>query len=53
VPADADETTMRNYLQSLKEIGSVTVKRSKDCAGFKWTVKWESGGDKKPLTVNI
>ena len=42
---------MKNYLQSLNDIGSVSIKRSKDCAGYKWNVKWTDGGDKKPLKV--
>ena len=53
IPADASENTMRNYLQSLIDIGSVSVKRGKDCAGFKWNVKWANGGDKKSLSVSI
>lgn len=37
----------------MKNFGQTTVKRSKDCAGFKWSVRWENGGDKSEFTVGI
>jgi len=38
-------------LESIPGFGRNQVTRSKDCAGFKWRVRWENGGDKLPLTV--
>lgn len=42
---------MKNYLESLKDFGSVSVDRSKDCSGYKWNIKWTNGGDKPQLTI--
>jgi hypothetical protein len=44
---------MRDYLQSFNGIGSLSVVRSKDCAGYKWSINWLSGGEKKPINVKI
>lgn len=32
-------------------MGQMTVTRSKDCAGYKWNIRWESGGDKEQLSI--
>ena len=32
-------------------MGQMSVTRSKDCAGYKWSIRWESGGDKEPLSI--
>ena len=42
---------MQNYLNSIKGIGLTKVTRSKDCAGYKWTVKWITGGDKPLMSL--
>ena len=44
---------MRNYLESLKDFGSVNIERSKDCSGYKWGIKWINGGDKAQLKIVI
>ena len=44
---------MQAYLQSIPNIGPLQVTRSKDCAGYTWTVRWNSGGYQNPLTVRI
>lgn len=51
INASVSESSLRDYLQSLKGIGSLNVQRSKDCAGFKYRVKWVDGGDKLPISV--
>lgn len=42
---------MQNYLNSIKGIGLTNVTRSQDCAGYKWTVKWLTGGDKPLMSL--
>lgn len=50
---DLSNIDMANYLQSIKDMGPVTVTKSGDCANLKWTIEWNSGGDKPTLTVSI
>lgn len=53
IAADITSTGLKNYLESLKDIGSLNVDRSKDCAGYKYRIKWANGGDKLPISVNL
>jgi hypothetical protein len=43
----------QDSIQSFKNMGFVSVIRSKDCAGYKWRIKWVNGGDKPQLQVFI
>jgi len=49
IKADASENDLANLLQS--QTGFLTVKRTKDCAGFKWNVKWVNGGNKPAISI--
>lgn len=40
-----------NYLQSTQDIGPVSITKTGDCANLKWTVSWNSGGDKPNFSV--
>ena len=51
--SDLSAAYMQAYLQSLPDIGSLQVSRSKDCAGYTWTVRWNSGGFQNPITVRV
>ena len=42
---------MQAYLQSIQNMGSLTVTRSRDCAGYSWSVRWNEGGNKFPINV--
>ncbi len=53
ISADITSTGLKNFLESLKDIGSINVQRSKDCAGYKYNIKWLNGGDKQPIAVNL
>lgn len=44
---------LTRLFQSVQGFGFVDITRSNDCAGYKWTTKWLTGGDKPPLTVII
>ena len=44
---------MQAYLQSFQNIGSLTVIRGGDCAGYSWSVRWNEGGNKFPIDVFI
>lgn len=45
----AEELTL--LVQSMENLGTVTVTRSKDCHGFKWALKWRDGGYKSRFTI--
>ncbi|RMZ95339.1 fibrocystin-L isoform X1 [Brachionus plicatilis] len=51
IAANIDERSLKNYLESVKQMGQVTVERSKNCAGYKWRIKWQSGGSKPQLSI--
>lgn len=42
---------MVNYLNSMNGFGITTVTRNGDCSGYQWNVKWNSGGDKPPMSI--
>jgi hypothetical protein len=50
--ADLTAKDFANYLQSSPDVGPVTVTKTGDCANLKWSVAWNSGGDKPSFTVN-
>ena len=52
ISSDISEYDLTNLLQSITNFGYVIVKRSKDCAGFKWLIKWINGGNQDSLTIN-
>lgn len=39
-------------LQSFLGFGSAKITRSGDCSGYKWNVKWMTGGDKQPISIS-
>ena len=49
--ADFSNEDLANYLESIKDIGSVSVTKSGDCANLKWKIGWNTGGNKPALTV--
>ena len=49
IKADASENDFANLFQS--NTGFLTVKRTKDCAGYKWNVKWVNGGNKPAMSI--
>ena len=51
VSANITEEGLASLFQSVQGFGFVDITRSKDCAGYKWTTKWLTGGDKPSLTV--
>lgn len=53
IGANIDDESLKNYLESAKEMGQVSVERSKNCAGYKWRIKWQSGGSKPQITIVI
>jgi hypothetical protein len=38
-------------LETFYGIGSLSVARRGDCAGYQWTVDWNNGGNQLPLIV--
>jgi hypothetical protein len=50
---DFSDTDLANYLQSLEDMGTLSVTKTGDCSNLKWTVGWNSGGDKPALTVQL
>ncbi len=40
-------------LQTIQEIGAVSVTRSQDCAGYQWEVDWFYGGNQLPISVKF
>lgn len=53
VNANVTVDAMKNYLQSIPNMGSISLTKSGDCANFNYLVKWYSGGDKSTIIVNI
>ena len=51
IASNIEESELTALLQSIPSFGNAQVTRSKDCSGYKWTVKWLSGGDKPALTI--
>jgi hypothetical protein len=49
--ANMSADDLANYLQLWDDFGQAIVTRTKDCAGYKWSVKWLTGGRKPALTV--
>ncbi|KAL1767893.1 fibrocystin-L isoform X2 [Sigmodon hispidus] len=49
IPAAVSASDLQFVLQSLEEIGQVSVNREGSCAGYSWTIKWKSPGGKQPL----
>ena len=43
---------MKYLLESIEDIGKLTVTRSKDCGGYKWKIEWNNGGDQSEIKVN-
>ena len=52
IDASISAYNLTALIQSLNGFGSVSVVRSKDCYGYKWNVKWSSGGKKIPFTID-
>ena len=44
---------MKYSLESLDGMGKLTVVRTKDCAGYKWNIRWNNGGVQPPITVRL
>ena len=51
--SNISESNLGQVMQSVKNAGFLNVVRSKDCAGYKWNLKWGNGGYKPPFTVII
>ena len=51
ISASSSAMDMKSFLQSIQEIGAVSVIRTQDCAGYQWEVDWVYGGNKKPINV--
>ena len=51
ISSNTSANSFQNLLQSLYGIGSLTVTRSKDCAGYQWKVDWVDGGNKPKISV--
>ena len=51
IAADIHENDLLSLLQTIPSFGNGKVIRSKDCAGYKWSVKWLSGGTKPDITI--
>jgi hypothetical protein len=49
IKADASESDIANLFQS--RTGFLNVKRTKDCAGYNWNIKWVSGGNKPSISI--
>ncbi|ELK08600.1 Fibrocystin-L [Pteropus alecto] len=53
LPAAVSATDLQFALQSLEEVGRVSVTREGTCAGFSWNIKWRSScGKQNLLQVN-
>ncbi|XP_051879473.1 PKHD1 like 1, tandem duplicate 1 [Pristis pectinata] len=53
LPVGASNLEMQYGLQSIPEIGSVSVQRTGSCSGFNWRVKWlNKAGNQPILQVN-
>lgn len=44
---------LERTLETLPGMGQISIKRTGDCPGYSWNIKWLSGGNKAPITVNI
>ena len=51
--SNISDSNLGQFMQSFKNAGFLNVVRSKDCAGYKWNMKWNNGGFKPPITVTI
>lgn len=51
IQANVEENDLSALFKSIPEFGNVEVTRSKDCSGYKWTIKWLSGGDKPAVSI--
>ena len=40
-------------MQSINGIGFLTITGPIDCACHSWSIKWNDGGDKKQINVDI
>ena len=49
IPAAVSAADLQFALQSLEEVGQVSVTREGGCAGYSWRVKWRSTCGKQPL----
>lgn len=49
LPAEASAADLQFALQSLEEVGRVSVTREGSCAGFSWSIKWTSTFGKQHL----
>lgn len=47
--ADVSAADLQFALQSLEEVGRVSVSREGTCAGFSWNIKWKSTYGKQNL----
>lgn len=53
VPSNITDMRLKDRLEEEFEEGLLAVERSGTCAGFEWTVTWEtSGGDHPEMQVN-
>ncbi|XP_078254550.1 PKHD1 like 1, tandem duplicate 1 [Rhinoraja longicauda] len=52
LPVSASALEMQYTLQSIPEIGSVSVQRSGRCSAYNWNVKWLKAGKQPILQVN-
>ena len=53
IPADISADDLSTLFDSVPDFGSTVIIRTRDCAGFSWRIKWNKGGIKPLLTVNI
>ncbi|XP_043922184.1 fibrocystin-L [Protopterus annectens] len=47
--SDISATDLQYALQSIPDIGQVSVSRSGSCSGYYWTINWVSKGGNQPL----
>lgn len=54
IPSDITDKDLTNLLQyNITNFGPVSVTRTQDCSGFKWNIKWLTGGAKSMFKVII
>ena len=53
IPANVTADALEKYMQSIKDIGTLQIIRSGDCAGYNWNVRWNNGGTKEQIKVYI
>lgn len=51
INADIGEDAIRSYLESAEKMRQLIVVRSKNCAGYKWRVTWQTGGSKPRIQI--